>query len=116
MSSSRSLAPALLPAAAAAAILFGTGDARAEAPAPGDPPAKRPVTIEVATKGGAIGSGVSLGARAGVDWRNLYGGVSAVYLTPADTHERGRGILYGAEVGYGFKSGEDNWFTLRPQV
>jgi hypothetical protein len=91
-----------------------------------------PVDLEVGAKVGAATSPVSssnapnplgfgLGARGGLSFLGIYGGVQLVYYFGSSQNEAGLGqvsehaLLYGIEAGYGFTM-LDKLLTIRPQV
>jgi hypothetical protein len=63
---------------------------------------------------GASPVGVSLAARGGVSFHNVYGGVVvAAYYFDQTPSVYENAVQYGVEAGYGFQL---RWLTLRPLV
>ncbi len=69
--------------------------------------------------GGSNPFGAGFGGRLGVSMQSIYIGVSVIdYLGSQDVDLSTRSLLYGAEVGYGFRvpTGNGVFFMVRPEV
>jgi hypothetical protein len=131
------LALLALVAGSAAGVLF-VGDARADAavvpPAPVDSPPVEPIAskpdwefelggkvayLSPPIRGGTSPFGAGFGGRAGFAFSQVYVGLSVVdYLGSKDVDVTDTSLLYGAELGYGFRlvRVNGNVLTLRPQI
>jgi hypothetical protein len=70
-------------------------------------------------RGGTSPFGAGFGARVGVNVSGFYAGLGALYyLGGSDVTLSDRALLYGLEVGYGFRVQPVSWawFTVRPLV
>ncbi|MDB4933870.1 MAG: hypothetical protein JWP87_842 [Labilithrix sp.] len=108
--------------------LAGAGSASAQESAPGSSAPGRPQEWEIAGKasyaappvrGGTSPFGAGFGGRLGFTVADVYIGASVVdYLGETDVDAWSHGVLYGGEVGYGFrfKAFGGAFLVLRPQV
>ena len=109
-----------------------THEARTPPPADGEapPPGKGGTSVDVEVagevaymtppiRGGATPFGAGFGARVGLDFSGFYVGVSVLdFLGGKDVDVSYRSLLYGLEIGYGFRVpafGGTVW-VLRPRV
>jgi hypothetical protein len=112
------------------ALVLASAPARAEDPPAAQPEPESSVRWELAAKavytsppirGGTTPFGAGFGGRFGLVVSNLYVGVSVVdYLGGTDIDLSDHAVLYGGELGYGFRVALDDartsFFVVRPQV